>query len=233
MNRKTKIIATIGPASLKKNVLRGIIKEGADYIRINTFYSNQKQHLIVKEALSDFKKVKVIFDIINQEKLKNIVKPELIAFSFAESAQQIKRIKKDYPLAKVIAKIESKKGVANFQEIMNFSDGVMIARGDLGRAVSLEKVPCIQKKFSLELLKSDKFLIIATEMLLSMTKNKVPTRAEVSDVANAVFEQASAVMLSEETAIGKHPVEAVKWMRRIIQETEKCVYVHRRSNNKS
>lgn len=97
----------------------------------------------------------------------------------------------------------------------------MVARGDLGEAVSLEKVPPLQKEFTIKTLSKNKFLVTATEMLLSMTENPRPTRAEVSDVANAVFDYSSAVMLSEETAIGKFPVEAVSYMRRIIEEAEK------------
>ena len=97
----------------------------------------------------------------------------------------------------------------------------MVARGDLGTAVSLEKVPPLQKEFTIKTLEKGKFLVTATEMLLSMVNNPLPTRAEVSDVANAVFENSSAVMLSEETAIGKYPVNAVRMMRKIIVEAEK------------
>jgi len=127
------------------------------------------------------------------------------------------------PDCKIISKIESKKGVENFDEILNASWGTMIARGDLGEAVSLEKVPCLQRNLTKKTIEKNKFLIVATEMLLSMTENKKPTRAEVSDVANAVFDGASAVMLSEETAIGKNPIESVVYMRKIIEDAEKCI----------
>ena len=100
----------------------------------------------------------------------------------------------------------------------------MVARGDLGRAVTLEKVPPLQKDFTFKTLKRGKFLVTATEMLLSMVNNNQPTRAEVSDVANAVFDKSSAVMLSEETAIGKYPVESVQMMRKIIVAAEEWVY---------
>jgi len=226
--RKTKIIATVGPASLKYGVFKELIKEGADFIRINTAYSNQRQHALISESLRKIKtgrRIKLIFDIRSPEKAKKILKekPSLIALSFTESKRQFEGIKKYLPQAKIIAKIESKRGVGNFDKILPFCWGVMVARGDLAIAVSLEKVPCLQKRFSEKTLKEKKFLIVATEMLLSMVKNAKPTRAEVSDVANAVFEGASAVMLSEETAIGRHPVEAVKYMRRIIEETESCI----------
>lgn len=225
--RKTKIIATIGPASLKYDIFKGLIKEGADFIRINTAYSDRKQHVLIFDNLKKIKEgrqIKIIFDIRSPEKVRKIIgeKPSLIALSFTESKKQFEEIKKYLPRAKIVAKIESKRGVNNFNKILPFCWGVMVARGDLGTAVSLEKVPCLQKRFTGKTLGEKKFLIVATEMLLSMVKNTRPTRAEVSDVANAVFEGASAVMLSEETAIGKHPIEAVSYMRRIIEEAESC-----------
>ncbi len=226
--RKTKIISTVGPASLNQKTFKAIIHEGTDFIRINTAYSNEKQHSFIFESLKKIKnakRIKIIFDIRSPEKVEKIIKykPELIALSFAESVNQFKKIKKYLPQTKIIAKIESEKGVKNFNKILGISWGAMIARGDLGIAVSLEKVPCLQKRFSKKTLKEGKFLIVATEMLLSMTKNPKPTRAEVSDVANAVFENASATMLSEETAIGKNPVKAVKYMRKIVEEAENCI----------
>lgn len=225
--RKTKIIATIGPASLKYDIFRGLIQEGTDFIRINTAYSNEKQHSFISDNLKKIKagsQIKIIFDIRSPGKAKEIIKekPSLVALSFSESRKQFEEINEYLPQAKIIAKIESKRGVSNFNKILPFCWGVMVARGDLGTAVSLEKVPCLQKRFSAKTLEEKKFLIVATEMLLSMIKNVRPTRAEVSDVANAVFEGASAVMLSEETAIGKHPIEAVSYMRRIIEEAEFC-----------
>lgn len=227
--RRTKIIATVGPASFKYDIFKEIIKEGADFIRINTAYSDEKQHSLILKNLKKIKNrrpIEIIFDVRSPKKVKKILhhKPHFIALSFTESRKQIEGIKKYLPKCKIISKIESKKGVNNFNGILPFSWGVMVARGDLGVAVSLEKVPCLQKKFSKKTLKEKKFLIVATEMLLSMVKKTIPTRAEVSDVANAVFEKASAVMLSEETAIGEHPVGSVRFMRKIIEEAEKCFY---------
>ena len=134
----------------------------------------------------------------------------------------LKKVKETVPQAFIISKIESVEGVKNFEAILEASDGVMVARGDLAEAENLEKVPCLQKSFTKKTLKAGKYLIAATEMMLSMTQNPTPTRAEVSDVANAVFDGASAVMLSEETAIGKYPVETVEFMRKIIKEAEDC-----------
>lgn len=223
IKRKTQIIATVGPSSLKRGVFQELIKEGVDFIRINTAYSTEKQHSFIfnKEA---FDLSRAVFDIRSPDKIKKVLNynPSLVALSFTETKKQLKDVKKYLPQAKIIAKIESKKGVRNFDKILPFCWGVMVARGDLGIAVSLEKVPCLQKQFSKKTIKEGKFLIIATEMLLSMVRNPRPTRAEVSDVANAVFEGAWAVMLSEETAVGRHPLEAVRYMRRIIEEAEFC-----------
>lgn len=226
--RKTKIIATIGPASFKYGIFKEIIKEGADFVRLNTAYSNEKQHQILSENIEKTPALirpKIIFDIRSPESVKKIIgyKTSIIALSFSESVSQFKVLKKHVPDCKIIAKVESKKGVKNFDNILKECWGVMVARGDLGRAVSLEKVPCLQKKFSRKTLAKNKFLIVATEMLLSMIKNPQPTRAEISDVANAVFDRASAAMLSEETAIGRHPVEAVRYMRKTIEQTEGCI----------
>jgi len=228
---KTKIIATIGPASLDSTVFKEIIAAGANFIRINTAYGDEDQYSTILNNLKNIKspeEVKVIFDIKDLNKLNFAISHGIktIALSFVERASQIEKIKKIMPNAFVVAKIESKKGVANFDSILEVSDGIMVARGDLGKAVSLEKVPPLQKEFTRKTLEKGKFLITATEMLLSMIENPEPTRAEVSDVANAVFEHSSALMLSEETAIGKYPVEAVKMMKKIILEAEKWNFIN-------
>jgi pyruvate kinase len=150
-------------------------------------------------------------------------KMDLIAVSFAESKEQIESVKSKYPNCVVISKIESVKGVSNYNEILEASDGVMIARGDLSSAVTLEKVPPLQKQFTKEAILKNKYVIAATEMLLSMTEKPYPTNAEVSDVANAVFDGVNAVMLSEETAIGKYPIESVRIMEKVITEAENYI----------
>lgn len=226
MDIKTKIIATIGPATLDFNIFQQLINAGIDFVRINTFYGNENQYDLILNNLKNAKSAKeigIIFDIKELEKLnyagKNNIK--IISPSFVENTDYIKEIKNQIPKAFVISKIESEKGVKNFDKILNVSDGIMVARGDLGKSESLEKVPPLQKEFTEKTLKKGKFLITATEMLLSMVENLQPTRAEVSDVANAVFDYSSGVMLSEETAIGKNPVETVKTMVKIIREAEK------------
>lgn len=120
----------------------------------------------------------------------------------------------------LIAKIERKIAIENIDEIIASADAIMIARGDMGNEVPLEQIPFIQESIIQKASNAKKPVIIATQMLFSMTQNPVPERAEVTDVANAVVEGASAVMLSEETTVGKYPVEVVKVMKKIITESE-------------
>jgi pyruvate kinase len=124
----------------------------------------------------------------------------------------------------IIAKIEKPEGWQNLDEILEESDGVMVARGDLGVEMAPERVPAIQKAIITKSRQSGKFVITATQMLESMIEHPVPTRAEVSDVANAIYDGTSAVMLSAETSAGRHPVESVCVMDRIARETEKALH---------
>lgn len=149
---------------------------------------------------------------------------DFIALSFVstkEDVLQVRKILEEYhSKVLLISKIESTTGIDNLKEIVEVSDGVMVARGDLGVEAPMEELPYLQKMIIKECHLQGKFSIVATEMLESMKKNARPTRAEVSDVANAVMNGADAVMLSGETTMGKFPIETVKHMADICQTTE-------------
>lgn len=124
---------------------------------------------------------------------------------------------------KVIAKIENMQGIQNLEEILSVSDGIMVARGDMGVEIPLEEVPVLQKKMIKMAEAQGKHVITATQMLESMIKNPRPTRAEATDIANAIYDGTTAIMLSGESAAGKYPVEAVKTMARIAERSEKDI----------
>ena len=152
---------------------------------------------------------------------------DYIAVSFVRRAEDVqlakalvKRSKKDTP---VIAKLEKPEAIENLREILQVADGVMVARGDLGVEMNPECVPVVQKNIIARARENRRPVITATQMLESMTENPRPTRAEASDVANAIFDGSDAVMLSAETATGKYPVEAVAMMARIIEEAEASI----------
>ncbi|MCI6017591.1 MAG: pyruvate kinase [Clostridiales bacterium] len=150
---------------------------------------------------------------------------DFIAASFARSASDILEIRKilqeeNCKTINIIAKIENMEGVENIDEIIRVSDGIMIARGDMGVEIPLEEVPVIQKEIIKKVCDAGKQVITATQMLDSMMKNPRPTRAEATDVANAIYDGTSAIMLSGETAAGLYPVESLKTMVRIATRTE-------------
>ena len=150
---------------------------------------------------------------------------DFIAASFARTADDIKHLRNKLSNLggshiKIIAKIENSEGVNNIDEIINVADGIMVARGDLGVEVPLEDIPKIQKQLIKKTCAAGKLVITATQMLDSMIKNPRPTRAEVNDVANAIYDGTSAIMLSGETAAGAYPIEAVKMMSSIAAKTE-------------
>jgi pyruvate kinase len=149
---------------------------------------------------------------------------DFVALSFVRNADDvmaarhfIKKRKKEIP---VIAKIEKHEALKNIDEILEVADGIMIARGDLGVEIPLERIPLVQKTLIRKANRSGKLAITATQMLKSMVDNPRPTRAEVTDVANAILDGTDAVMLSEETAVGKYPVRAVEMMRSIAEDAE-------------
>ena len=252
---KTKIIATIGPASGSLKILQQMIKNKMDVVRLNMSYATHKKHteyigLIRYAAKMEKRKIPIIMDLSGprekikkghqlNKRMKSVITDkdkkdvafgvknnvEFFAMSYVRSKNDIDELRKLIQSldsnAKIIAKIERKEAVKNLQGIIGASDGIMVARGDLGDALPYEDLPYVQVKIIKECLKFKKPVIVATEMLFSMKKTMRPTRAEVSDVAFAVLEHADGVMLSDETAIGEHPAEAVRAMERIILKAEK------------
>lgn len=157
---------------------------------------------------------------------------DFLAASFVRCKEDILEVRKildEYksPM-KVIAKIENMQGINNLDEILSVSDGIMVARGDMGVEIPLEEVPIIQKKMIKKAVAQGKHVITATQMLESMTKNPRPTRAEATDVANAIYDGTTAIMLSGESASGKYPVEALKTMAKIAERTEQAISYNER-----
>ena len=152
---------------------------------------------------------------------------ELLAASFVRCRQDILEIRSILEEhgsdMKVIAKIENMQGIQNLEEILDVSDGIMVARGDMGVEIPLEEVPVLQKKMIQMANARGKHVITATQMLESMIKNPRPTRAEATDIANAIYDGTTAIMLSGESAAGKYPVEAVKTMARIAEGAEQDI----------
>jgi pyruvate kinase len=152
-------------------------------------------------------------------------RPDYLALSFVTAAEDVAGVRKlmaeQGASLPIIAKIERGEAVRNFKDILANSEGIMVARGDLGVEIPLERVPLVQKEIIKGCNRAGKPVITATEMLESMVKSVRPTRAETTDVANAIFDGTDAVMLSEETSIGEYPIEAVAVMDRIARETER------------
>ncbi len=167
-------------------------------------------------GLTDKDKADIQFGIEN--------KVDYIAQSFVRTKNDIIKInnlvKQVLPDCRIIAKIENRQGIKNIDEIIAASDGIMIARGDMGVSIPIYEIPIVQKNIIRKCNAAGKFVITATQMLESMVENIRPTRAEVTDVANAILDGSDFVMLSAETAAGNHPVETVKMMNQIIKFTE-------------
>lgn len=167
--------------------------------------------------LSDKDKADVLFGVENDV--------DYIAASFVRTKQDVIDLRKFLNYhgghsIKIISKIENSEGISNFDEILEESDGIMVARGDMGVEVEYEKLPGLQKRFIKTCYGSGKIVITATQMLESMIHSYNPTRAEITDVANAVFDGTSAVMLSGETAMGDHPARVVEVMSSIVRQAE-------------
>lgn len=255
MTPSTQIVATIGPASDKEEVLSRMIEGGMSVARLNFAWHTRGEgvahiDLIRKIALEQNRHIPIVVDVPGSRvqlseghtynvSMTNMLSEhdldtlrfcaennvEYVAVSFVGTAEDIERyhtaLVSVNSTAKIIAKIERRFAVDNLDRILVIADALMVARGDLGAEVPLEEIPFIQKEIIKKAKMAGKPVITATQMMLSMTTNPEPTRAEVTDVEEAVLEGSDAVMLSEETSSGAHPVEAVVMMRRIIIEAEK------------
>merc|ERR1719343_1929230 len=171
--------------------------------------------------------VKIDLPVVDEREIVDITKwavpnnADYIALSFVQSSADIKECRKYCgDKMKIIAKIENVEGIRNFDEILEEADGIMVARGDLGMEIPMEKIWMAQKWMIQKTRAAGKIAVTATEMLASMEDKKFPTRAEACDVANAILDGSNVVMLSGEAANGDFPVESVTMMRRIVEETE-------------
>jgi len=233
--RRTKIIATIGPASVNASTLAQLIEAGADVFRLNFSHSDREWHTAAIDAIraasaAAGREVAILGDTDGPDDLDQVDFSaergiDLLAISFVSSAADVERaaerLRERGASIPLIAKIEKREAADAVEEILRVADGgIMVARGDLGEQLPLAEVPALQKRLIRAAGRRSKPVITATEMLASMVSAPSPTRAEVTDVANAIYDGTDAVMLSEETAIGAHPVESVRVMDRIARATE-------------
>ena len=205
-----------------------VIEKGNDYVLLKALNDGEiKNHKTLNVPGINLK-----LPFISEQDYKDITYAaqhscDYLALSFVNCKEDVeaarKIIEEAQGDARIISKIESQTGLDNLQEIVESSDGIMVARGDLGVEIPMEQLPIAQKTIITKCREHGKFAIVATEMLASMYKNPRPTRAEVSDIANAVLDGTDCVMLSGETTVGKYPVEAVKNMARICEYVESTI----------
>ena len=243
MIRNSKIIATIGDATDK--VLQKIVEGAADAVLIDSYYGSSEQNVERIEKVKALREeagrdLAIIYDVDhiyakNKYKLIRIDEEnvdfacandvDFVACPFVGNLEEITKVKE---LVKshgknigIIVKIDCKDGYDNLDDILEIADAIMINRDELGVDISYEDLPGIQKEIVRRANEAAKVVILTTQMLYSMVYNPRPTRAEVSDVANAIFDGVDAVMLTEETAIGDYPCEALETVDRIIRTVEK------------
>jgi pyruvate kinase len=243
MRTHSKIVCTLGPASRNPEVIERMLEAGMDIARLNLSYGTFEEHRFFISTVRTLSKklnqpTGIMIDIPGYKRRSGDIEAvfrdhlefassqqvDFIALSFITSAIQVSDIRNimdtinpDIPL---IVKIEKSQALENSQQLLEVSDGIMVARGDLALEISIEKVPLAQKRLIREANQRGKPVITATQMLESMVRSPGPTRAEATDVSNAVLDGTDAVMLSEETSIGNYPVEAVGMMNRIAIEAE-------------
>lgn len=254
LRSSVQIIATIGPASDKPEILDEMLRAGMDIVRLNFFWlepeGGKKYIKILRDlAIRNNTNVLIMADLpgprvqnkdghtyeadtskaltkMDKELIKFSVENNLdyISMSFVGNSEDVvdcrNEIKRWGGKQKIIAKIERKDAVENIDKIIEVTDAIMVARGDLGNEVPIEKIPFIQDEIIKKCKSAGKPVITATQMLYSMKDNPSPTRAEATDVVNAVLEGSDAVMLSEETSVGKYPIRAVYVMEHLALEAE-------------
>ncbi len=227
------------PCYLKMGALV-LIDDGRVLLRVTDCTENEVHTVVIHGGeVSNHKGINIPRVALHMEYLSEKDKNDLlfaiendvdfIAASFVRSADDVMDMRKflDYHgghSIKIIAKIENMEGIENFDSILESADGIMVARGDMGVEVEFERLPGLQKLFIKKCYQAGKMVITATQMLESMINNPLPTRAEISDVANAVFDGTSAVMLSGESAMGKYPDTAVEVMAKIATQAEKDAF---------
>ena len=220
----------VGKQVLVDNALLAleIIEKGEDYVVLKALSDGEiKNHKTLNVPGVDLK-----LPFVSEQDYKDITYAaqhscDYLALSFVNCANDVlearKIIEEAGGDARIISKIESQTGMDNLQEIIEASDGIMVARGDLGVEIPMEQLPIAQKTIITKCREHGKFAIVATEMLASMYKNPRPTRAEVSDIANAVLDGTDCVMLSGETTVGKYPIDAVSYMAQICEYVESTI----------
>lgn len=233
--------ASITYKNLKGDVKKGmtiLIDDGKIEMTIEKITENDIVCRVINGgAVSNHKGINVPGAILSMPYISDVDRADItfcaqmgfdfLAASFARCKEDILEVRKildeHKSKAKIIAKIENMQGIDNLDEILEVSDGIMVARGDMGVEIPLEEVPVIQKTMIKKAVAKGKHVITATQMLESMINNPRPTRAETADVANAIYDGTTAIMLSGESAAGKYPLEAVKTMARIAERTEQDI----------
>lgn len=249
LKRHVKIVCTLGPASQSAKVIGDLLKAGMDIARLNLNYGTLDEHahtiaLVRKLSKELGLQIGILLDCPGLKKyasasISTAFKKHLefarsqdvdfVALSFISTAAQVREVRKllaaiDYKVP-LIVKIERSQALLDSKKILQISDGIMVARGDLAIQISIEKVPLAQKRLIKAANQLGKPVITATQMLESMVQSAHPTRAEATDVANAVLDGTDALMLSEESAVGRYPVAAVRIMAKIAVEAE-TAYPH-------
>ena len=233
--------ATITYKNLKEDIKAGttiLIDDGLIEMKVEQLTGNDIICRVVNGGfVSNHKGVNVPGAILSMPYISEVDRADIIfgaehgfdfiAVSFARTKEDILEVRKildeHKSKMKVIAKIENMQGIDNLEDILEVSDGIMVARGDMGVEVAMEEVPILQKKMIKLAVAKGKHVITATQMLESMIKNPRPTRAETTDIANAIYDGTTAIMLSGESAAGLYPVEAVKTMARIAERAEQDI----------